>query len=328
MRATSIILSFLLATNALLYGCQSKPETKEAQTSNDQLTIYTTVYPLEDFTKKIGGDAVNVKSVYPPGVEAHTFEPTTKTVQQIADADAFIYIGHGMEPFAEQLQETLKNEHVRFLVATNGIELLESNHEQEHAHGEGHKDEHGEKHEEEHGHEHGDKDPHVWLDPIRSIAIAENIRDLLIELKPEKKDMFMQNFETLKMKLERLDEQFRSTVEKAPKKEMLVSHQAYGYWEDRYGIKQLSVSGLSPSNEPSQKELAQLIETAKQHHIRYVIFEQNVHPKTAEVIQNEIGAKPLRLHNLESLTDEDRKAHKDYFALMAENLRVLQKALH
>ncbi len=52
MRATSIILSFLLAASALLYGCQSKPETKEGQTSNDQLTIYTTVYPLEDFTKK------------------------------------------------------------------------------------------------------------------------------------------------------------------------------------------------------------------------------------------------------------------------------------
>ncbi|WP_418162061.1 metal ABC transporter solute-binding protein, Zn/Mn family, partial [Benzoatithermus flavus] len=199
-----MLLSFLLAASAWLYGCQAKPEAHKAQTSNDPLTIYTTVYPLEDFTKKIGGDAVNVKSVYPPGVEAHTFEPTPKTVQQIADADAFIYIGHGMEPFAEKLQETLQNEHVRFLVATNGIELLESNHEQEHAHGEGHKD------------EHRDKDPHVWLDPIRSISIAENIRDLLMELKPEKKDLFMQNFETLKMKLERLDGQFRSTVEKAP----------------------------------------------------------------------------------------------------------------
>ncbi|NNU85239.1 adhesin [Geobacillus sp. BMUD] len=327
MRTTSILLSLLLTLSALLYGCQSKPETNEAQTSKDRLTIYTTVYPLEDFAKKIGGDAVIVKSVYPPGAEAHTFEPTTKTVQQIAQADAFIYIGHGMEPFAEKLKETLQHEHVRFFVATKGIEWLEANDENEHEHDEAHKDEHSENDQADHGHEHGDQDPHVWLDPIRSIVIAENIRDLLTELKPEKKELFRKNFETVKTKLERLDAQFRSVIEKAPKKEILVSHQAYGYWEDRYGIKQLSVSGLSPSNEPSQKALAQLIETAKQHHIRYMIFEQNIHPKTAEVIQNELGAKPLRLHNLESLTDADRKAGRDYFAIMEENVRTLQTAL-
>ncbi|NNV07346.1 metal ABC transporter solute-binding protein, Zn/Mn family [Geobacillus sp. C56-T2] len=387
MRTTSILLSLLLTLSALLYGCQSNPETNEAQPSKDRLTIYTTVYPLEDFAKKIGGDAVIVKSVYPPGAEAHTFEPTTKTVQQIAEADAFIYIGQGMEPFAEKLKETLQHEHVRFFVATEGIEWLEANDEHEHEHDEAHKDEqsendqadhnhghsednkadhnhghsednktdhghghsednetdhghghsedneadhghgHSEDNEADHGHGHGDRDPHVWLDPIRSIVIAENIRDLLTELKPEKKEQFQKNFETVKTKLERLDAQFRSVIEKAPKKEILVSHQAYGYWEDRYGIKQLSVSGLSPSNEPSQKALAQLIETAKQHRIRYMIFEQNVHPKTAEVIQNELGAKPLRLHNLESLTAEDRKAGRDYFAIMEENIRTLQTAL-
>ncbi|MGZ0086814.1 metal ABC transporter substrate-binding protein [Caldibacillus thermoamylovorans] len=339
MRTTSILLSLLLTLSVLLYGCQSNPETNEAQPSKDRLTIYTTVYPLEDFAKKIGGDAVIVKSVYPPGTEAHTFEPTTKTVQQIAEADAFIYIGHGMEPFAEKLKETLQHEHVRFFVATEGIEWLGANDEHEHEHDEAHKDEqsendqaddnhgHSEGDEADHGHGHGDRDPHVWLDPIRSIVIAENIRDLLTELKPEKKAQFQKNFETVKTKLEHLDAQFRSVIEKAPKKEILVSHQAYGYWEDRYGIKQLSVSGLSPSNEPSQKALAQLIETAKQHQIRYMIFEQNIHPKTAEVIQNELGAKPLRLHNLESLTAEDRKAGRDYFSIMEENIRTLQTAL-
>ncbi|AMX85185.1 adhesin [Geobacillus subterraneus] len=322
MRTKSWIVCVFLALFGLLYGCQSNQNPNETQPAKETLTIYTTVYPLEDFTKKIGGDAVEVHNVYPPGAEAHTFEPTTKTIQQIAEADAFIYIGQGMEPFAEKLKETLKNEPVRFLAAADGIDLLESSHE-----------EHGEEHEhnaEEGGggeHNHGDKDPHVWLDPIRSITIAEQIRDLLIELKPEQKEMFTKNFNTLKAKLEALDQTFQQTVQSAPKKDILVAHAAYGYWEERYGLRQRSVSGLSPTNEPSQKELAALIDWAKRHHIRYVLFERNIPAKTAEMVQHEIGAKALYLHNLETLTDEDRNQHRDYFDLMEENIETIQQAL-
>jgi zinc transport system substrate-binding protein len=309
MKIKSLLLSLLLVISGLLYGCSG--ETKEQQGKKDVLTIYTTVYPLQDFTEKIGGKYVHVQSIYPPGVEAHTFEPTTKTMKQLADADAFIYIGQGMESFADKVKETLKNEQVHFLAATKGIDLLDSTHEE---------------HEDEHAH-HGDKDPHVWLDPIRSITIAENIRDLLIELKPEKKETFVKNFEILKSKLENLDQQFQTVIKESPKKEILVAHAAYGYWEDRYDIKQLSVSGLSPTNEPSQKELAELIKTAKQHHIKYVIFEQNVTSKIAEIVKKEIGADALRFNNLESRTDEDIKGNKDYFDLMKENISVLKKAL-
>ncbi|EZP76570.1 metal ion ABC transporter periplasmic protein [Parageobacillus genomosp. 1] len=311
MKIKSLLLSLLLVISGLLYGCSGETKEQQGKKEKDVLTIYTTVYPLQDFTEKIGGKYVHVQSIYPPGVEAHTFEPSTKTMKQLADADAFIYIGQGMEGFADKVKETLKNERVHFLAATEGIGLLDSTHEE---------------HEDEHEH-HGDKDPHVWLDPIRSITMAENIRDLLIELKPEEKETFMKNFEILKAKLENLDRQFQMVVDQSPKKEILVAHAAYGYWEDRYGIKQLSVSGLSPTNEPSQKELAEIINKAKQHHIKYVIFEQNITQKIANIVQKEIGADSLRLHNLESRTSKDVKENKDYFALMEDNIRVLQKAL-
>jgi zinc transport system substrate-binding protein len=313
MKIKSLLLSLLLVISGLLYGCSGETQEQQSKKEKDVLTIYTTVYPLQDFTEKIGGKYVHVQSIYPPGVEAHTFEPTTKTMKQLADADAFIYIGQGMESFADKIKETLQNERVHFLAATKGIDLLASTQE-----------EHGDEH--EHGH-HGDKDPHVWLDPIRSITIAENIRDLLIELKPEKKEIFMKNFETLKAKLENLDRQFQTVVNQSPKKEILVSHAAYGYWENRYGIKQLSVSGFSPTNEPSQKELAALIQTAKQHHIKYVIFEQNITSKMTEIVKNEIGADALRLNNLETRTNQNIKEKKDYFDLMEENIAVLKKAL-
>jgi zinc transport system substrate-binding protein len=333
MKAKSFVLSLLLAGSAFLYGCNAETNNDETKKANDALMIYTTVYPLQDFASKIGGEYVNVQSVYPPGVEAHTFEPTTKTMKELADADAFIYIGEGMEGFVDQAIKTLKNEDVKLVEGAKGIELLDSTHEH-HDEGEEEHDhdhsadahEHEGTHEDEH--HHGDKDPHVWLDPVLSITIAENIKNALAELKPEAKETFEKNFTALKKDLEELDQQFQTIVKEAPKKEILVSHAAYGYWEERYGIEQISVAGLSPTNEPSQKELANIIKTAKQHDIKYILFEQNVTPKVAEVVKNEIGAEALHLHNLESLTDEDVQKNKDYITIMKENLEVLKKALN
>ena len=357
MNTKPLLLSLLLAGSSFLYGCNTETSNEPQDKAKDALTIYTTVYPLEDFTKKIGGEHVDVQSVYPPGVEAHTFEPTPKTMKQLADSDAFIYIGEGMEGFVDHAIKTLQNENVKLVEGAKGVDLLHSdhglhiNHEDEHehetneeAHEHDHEQEHGgteSAHEEEHAHEnteeapgeehnhyHGDKDPHVWLDPFLSIIIAQNIKNALVELKPEAKDTFEKNFAAVKKDLQELDQQFQEAIKVAAKKEILVSHAAYGYWEKRYGIKQLSVSGLSPTNEPSQKQLTKIIQTARDHDIQYVIFEQNITPKIAEIVRNEIGAEVLYLHNLESLTDEDIKNSKDYFTIMKENLETLKKALN
>ncbi len=321
----NIILSIILTITLTLFGCNKQEQLAPSTTekTNNKLIIYTTVYPLQDFAQKIGGEHVQVESVYPPGVDVHTYEPTAKTMQQIADADAFIYIGQGMEGFVERIVKTLENERVKFVEATAGMDLLRSNHthEDEHAH----ENEHAHEDEQKDEHDHGDVDPHVWLDPIYSIQMAETIKQTLIELKPEAKQDFEQNFASLKQQLEQLDSQFQQLIKDAKTKEILVAHAAYGYWEKRYGLKQISVTGLSPTNEPSQKQLASIIQTAKEHDIRYIFFEQNVTSKIAEVVKNEIGADVLILHNLEARTNDDIANSKDYFAIMNDNISALKK---
>ncbi|MBB5355073.1 zinc transport system substrate-binding protein [Anoxybacillus mongoliensis] len=313
----NIILSIILTITLTLSGCNKQEQLAPSTTekTNNKLIIYTTVYPLQDFAQKIGGKHVQVESVYPPGVDVHTYEPTAKTMQQIADADAFIYIGQGMEGFVERIVKTLENERVKFVEATAGMDLPRSNHT--------HEDEHA--HEDEH--DHGDVDPHIWLDPIYSIQMAETIKQTLIELKPEAKQDFEQNFASLKQQLEQLDMQFQQLIKDEKTKEILVAHAAYGYWEKRYGLKQISVTGLSPTNEPSQKQLASIIKKAKEHNIRYIFFEQNVTSKIAEVVKNEVGADVLILHNLEARTNDDIANSKDYFAIMNDNISALKKAL-
>ncbi|WP_313802624.1 metal ABC transporter solute-binding protein, Zn/Mn family [Cytobacillus sp.] len=376
MTLKSTFLTLMLTGAVVLSGCSgAKVDNKKAEENHkEKLSVYTTIFPLENFTSLIGGDKVKVKSVYPPNVDAHSYEPTTKTMIEIADADLFIYTGAGVEGFADNAAITLEKEEVKIIKAADGIDLLKNTHDHEHEHAdsdEGHNHEHtdgdeghdhehtdgdeghdhehtdgdeghdhehvdgdeGHNHEhadgeDEHHHHHGEFDPHVWLDPIRSIQLAENIKNTLIELSPENKEEFEENFSELKQKLENLDQKFVDTIKQASSKEILVSHAAYGYWEDRYGIEQLPISGLSPTQEPSQKQLQSIIELSKEHKIKYVIFDQNVTSKVAEIIRTELGAETLTLHNLESITEEDITKNEDYFTLMEKNIKTLEKALN
>ncbi|WP_417899223.1 zinc ABC transporter substrate-binding protein [Bacillus haimaensis] len=343
MKNKSILSILILIFFTFLVGCNS-----DNQSSEGKLTVYTTIFPLEDFTNKIGGDHVDVKSVYPPGADAHTFEPSTKTMSEMASADAFIYTGVGVEGFADKAKDVLENEEVKVVAAAQEIELMkedehsheeEAHEEDEHAHEEDEHNHEEDAHEEdEHAHEedahdenehnHGDGDPHVWLSPTLSISLAENIKNALVELKPEAKEDFEANFKSLKKELEALDSEFKETMESAMTNKILVSHAAYGYWEKEYGLEQISVNGLSPTQEPSQKQLTEIIAKAKENNIQYVIFDQNISGKIAEVVKNEIKAEALTLHNLEAATEEDVKNEEDYFSLMRKNLETLKKALN
>jgi zinc transport system substrate-binding protein len=349
MKTKKLLSTSLLTISLILAGCEQSAKVNkfEKQKENSKLTIYTTIYPLEDFTKKIGGDFVNVKSIYPPNVDAHSFEPSTKNMISLANSDLFIYTGVGIDGFAEKAAKSLKKESVTILEAGKGIELLESTHNEEHHHEDENTEAENHNHEsegtedqdhqsesaeaeahEEDVHDHGDFDPHVWLDPISSINLAENIKNTLSELKPEHAKKFESNFILLKDELEKLDQEFKTTIENSKTKYLLVAHAAYGYWEVRYGIEQIAITGLSPTQEPTQKELQNIIEESSEHNIHYVIFEQSVSPKIAKIIQEELGAKSLTLHNLESITQENINQHDDYFSIMRKNLQTIKTALN
>ncbi|MBU8879218.1 zinc ABC transporter substrate-binding protein [Bacillus sp. FJAT-29790] len=339
MKIKLVVYASVLTLSLILFGCggtktvSKNEEVKEKET----LKVYTTIYPLEDFTKKIGGEFVDVKSIYPPNVDAHTYEPSTKDMMNLANSDLFIYTGVGIEGFAEKASETLKKEDVHILQAGEGLELMESSHSDEHQHHSdsdhhedgAHEDEHTDSHKhEENEHHHGDLDPHIWLDPILSIDLAANIKTTLGKLMPEHKEEFESNYHQLKGELEKLDQEFKTTIEGSKTKYLLVAHAAYGYWEKRYGIEQVPISGLSPTQEPTQKQLQTIIHKSTEHSIHYVVFEQNVSPKVAKVIQEQLGAKSLTLHNLEAVTEENIKQKDDYFSIMRKNLETIKAALN
>lgn len=328
------IFALFLSLTLLLAGCSNgtKSTEKKVKNNHDKLSIYTTVYPLKYFTERIGGNFVEVNTIYPPGSDEHSYEPTQKEMMNLADADIFVYIGLGLEGFVEKAKNTLKNEHVTMVGAAEHLQIEESAHV-EHGENEHSEDEHGEHSEDEHGedaheHQHGDVDPHVWIDPVYAKNLALTIKEALIEKMPEQKEEFENNYSLLANELDQLNNDFEKMISESKHKEIIVSHAAFGYWEKRYGIKQISVAGLSTTNEPSQKQLQKIIEAAKEHDLKYVYFEQNVNSSLTEIIQTEIGAEPLILHNLSVLTNDDLKNNPSYFSLMESNIKALEKGLN
>ena len=317
-----LLLTLSLITILLIAACSSN-EAKNEPTTDDRLSIYTTVYPLQYFAERIGGDAVDVQSIYPPGSDEHTFDPTQKAMMALADSDLFFFIGLGLEGFVENAEKTLKNEHVKMIATAEAIteDMLSEGHDH---------DDDDEAEHDEHGHEdhdHSALDPHVWMSPVLSDALAYSIKEALIEAAPDKKAIFEKNFEELREDLLVLDRNFIDMASNAPAKTFYVSHAAFGYIADTYGLEQIAIAGMNSQSEPSQKQLASLVEEAKINDVKYILFEQNVSSKLTEVVQKEVGAESLMLHNLGVLTTEDIKNDEDYFSLMEYNIRTLEQAL-
>ena len=193
--------------------------------------------------------------------------------------------------------------------------------------GETHEEAHEEAHK-EHDHEaHEDQDAHVWLSPIISQQLALSIKDELVSAMPEQEATFTANYDQLVADLNQLNAEFENMAQAAPKKTFFVSHAAFGYIAGHYGLTQVPVAGLNSQSEPSQKELTEIVDLAKKENIDYIFFEQNVSSNLTEIIQKEIGAKTLTLHNLSVLTKEDIENNEDYFTLMRQNIDSLKQAL-
>jgi zinc transport system substrate-binding protein len=379
MKIKSIIFTVMLVLSTFLAACGGQEKQPEDTTTEPEveekkvLQVYTTIFPLMDFAQKIGGEFVEVKSIVPVGADAHTYEPSPKTMVDVSNADLYIYNGAGIEGFADAAAEVLKTGNVKILKASEGVELIDFDHDDDHGHDDhddhGHDDhddhghdDHGHDHDdhghddhdhnhddhghddhdhddhehddhnEDHGdddhhHDHGEEDPHVWLDPIRSIQLAENIKNALVQLLPEASDQFESNFLTLKAQLEALDEKFQEMLEEVSKDTIVVSHAGYGYWTERYGIKQVGISGISPTNEPSIRQIQSVIEYVEHKEIGYIIFEQNIPTSIAETVRSQVGAEALWLHNLEALVQDDVANNEDYFSLMEKNIETLRTAL-
>lgn len=290
-----LAVSLLVMT---ISGCSlgSRPSANEADKGvYENLKVYTTFYPLYDFALKIAGDKVLVENIMPTGAEPHEFEPTPRVIAELYDAGVFVFLGEPMDPWAKKIQKQLESKGVVVVEAGKG--LIQND------------------------------DPHIWLDPVLAKQIARRIFDALVKADTGHEDYYEANLLKLEQRLDELDEKYKNTLSQLPKRDIITSHDFLGYMARRYALNPISITGLSPQDEPSGKKLAEIATLARTRGIKAIFSETLASPKFAETIAREVGAKTLVLNPAAGLTPEEEKAGEDYFSIMEKNLEALKTAL-
>lgn len=303
----------------LLSGCGNQAE---PASSSGKLKVVTTFYPMHEFTKQVAGDHADVIALIPTGVEPHDWEPSAKDMASIKEADVFVYNGI-VEGWVENALTSAANDRRVVVEASKDISLMEGE-EHDHEHGE-------EEHDgaEEHAHEEESHlDPHVWLNPVLAAQEVRAIQAALEKADPANKEDYQTNADSYVAKLNELDLAFKEGLSHAKRKEFVTQHAAFGYLAKQYGLTQIPISGLSPEQEPSPAEMAEVVEFAKEHRVKTIFFETLVEPKVAQAVADEIGAATDVLNPLEGLTEEDVNNNLDYIGVMTKNLEALKMALN
>lgn len=352
LRRASLALCACLLFTAVFVGCGT--EASDEPVDPNKLQVMTSFYTMYDFAQKIGGEHVQVTCMVPSGTEPHDWEPSTKDITRMEQADVFIYNGAGMEHWVADVLAGLSNKKLISVEASQGVSLLRSAEEEDgHDHEAVHADEDEEDshehddadaedavHEEDaadrvvaaapdghDAHEHGEYDPHVWLDPMNAKQEMQNICAAFSKADPERRADYQANYEKWAKQLDELDKTYQTTLENLSERNIVVAHEAYGYLCRRYNLTQVSIEGMSPDSEPDPGRMADIIDFVRANNVRAIFFEELSGSRTAETVAAETGVKLLTLSPLEGLSDRQEETGGDYFSVMEENLQQLTEAL-
>lgn len=312
-RISPVIIGILLVQAGLLcLSCTSPTR------DSDKLSVITTLFPLYDFSRRVGGEHADVSLLLPPGVEAHTYEPTPADIVQINKADVFIYTGEYMEPWVDDILDGLVNTNLLIIDASTNISFISSSMD--------HDDHIGET---PRNHTHGTIDPHIWLDPLNARTMVETIALAFMRKGPAHRDTYQANARQYSAELKKLDHTISNVISRCTHRILLCGgHYAFGYFARRYGLSQLSpYPGFSPNSEPTPKSIIKLIQAMREHGIRYIFHEELIDPEVARIISEETGAGLLMLHGAHNVSKQDLHNNVSYIILMTNNLEHIKTGL-
>ena len=284
------ILALLLAMT-ILSGCVSHNESPFATPSgapaaapsgnvsgnaSGMIKVATTIAPLGDFVKAVGGEKVEVTVVVPPGAEPHTFEPTPSLMMDVAKADLYVMNGAGLEFWIYKLLEA--NKGMVVVDSSQGVALLQERK--------------------------GEIDPHVWISLRNAAVQVNNICFGLIALDPANKDYYIKNRDDYLEKLKAMDVELNRTFAGKKNKIFIVHHPAWTYFARDYDLSQVPL--MENEKEPGPKYLGEVIKLARKNNITTIFVEPEYNPKVAEVIGREMNAgivtlDPLAKNYLENM---------------------------
>jgi zinc transport system substrate-binding protein len=306
----------MIVCSVFVGSCNRSPDRTEGAR---RLTVVTTLFPVYDFAKNVGGEQADVSLLLPPGVEPHGFEPKPGDVMRIESADLFIYTGEQMEPWAAGILKGFKGG--KPLVVDSSAEIDRKERDRSRA------DAAPAKAEKNHGHGHR-TDPHIWLDLDYARSMVGTILGGYRKQDPARGDYYAANAARYTAKLAELDARFRSELGTCRKRVIIHGgHFAFNYLAQRYGLTYVSAYGGSPDAEPTARKLMELERLLRKYDVRYIYFEELITPRVAEIIAKETGASLLPLHGAHNVTREELAQGVTFIGIMENNLQNLKKGL-
>lgn len=313
----SKVLGLALVASTALAGCGGATAGEEspgastaasASANAGTLNVVAAFYPLQYAAESVGGDAVSVTGLTPPGVEPHDLELTPEQVAKIKDADLVVYVP-GFQPAVDAAVEQYAKD--KAVDARAGITLLAADHSEEESPADP-----------DHAGEESTTDPHVWLNPANMATIGSAIAKGLESRAPQQASGIAARTTEFASAMDALAGQYRTALATCRIKDMVVSHEAFGYLAQAFGLTQVGISGLSPDAEPSPARLAELAGLVKSSGVTTIYYETLVDPKVAETLASETGTTTAVLDPIEGLSPGSGDT---YETIMESNLATLTK---
>ena len=311
----AVVLTICLT---VMCGCRKREPLAPAVSPPKKLVVVTTLFPLYDFCRAVGGDKVDVSLLLPPGVEAHAFSPKPDDAIRVGKADLFVFTNQFMEPWAVKFAMGLNSGTITLIDSSKGVTFLRAGPEEDdHDHG-------GEGHH----HHAGGMDPHIWLDFVNARIMVDNIAAGMCAKDPANRAYYLANAAAYKAELKKLDDDYRAGLASCAKRTFLHGgHYAFGYLAKRYGLQYESASAVNADAEPSPATLIALVKQVRANGLKYVFSEELLSPRVSEMIARESGASVLLLHGAHNIGRADFEKGVTFISLMRGNLANLRTGL-
>lgn len=317
-RAFSLGLALVAAVGFLSGDARAQENAqKNTQEKQAKFKVVASFSILADMAKAIGGDRAEVAALVGAGGDAHVYTPTPADARKVAAAGLVIVNGLGFEGWLSRLIKS-SNSKATVIVATKGVtprKQTSAAHDHNHSHGHKH-------------HDHEDADPHAWQSVANAKIYATNIRDALVAADPAGAEVYRANAAAYLARLDALDAEIREAVATLPpeRRRVISTHDAFGYFAERYGIEFIAPQGVSTESEATARDVARIITQIRTQKIPAVFLENINDPRLMRRIAAESGAKLGGTLFSDALTDEKGPA-PTYIDMMRYNIKALTSAL-
>jgi zinc/manganese transport system substrate-binding protein/manganese/iron transport system substrate-binding protein len=284
----ALVVSIAAGAALALAGCAGAP----AQSSADGgPSIVATTTQVGDFTRELVGEQADVTQLLEAGQSAHSFDPSAAQLGALADADALVINGAGLESWIDDAVAASGFDGL-LIDASEGIEVYGS-----HSHDEDEPaDEHAADDHAEHEHaadDHAEGNPHIWTDPSLASVMVANIAHGLEDVEGLEAADVEEHEAAYQEQLQALDLWIGENVDAVPADQRLLvtNHDAFTYFVDAYGITFVGsvIPSFDDNAEPSAAEIDELVAKIRETGVKAVFSEASISAKTAETIATEAG---------------------------------------